>query len=330
MTFGLAKWGMFEDALNHAKAALRIGTEIQHRQRIAGAYYALGNIYALMLQADLAIENLEQGLTLAKQFGSAWLIGNTTAGLVNAYLLKGDTGRARSLLDSVLQKETGHHTSAERRMLWAKGHLLLAENKPAEALRIAEHLLDSKRSSHETQPIPALLKLHGDALCALKQFKTAERSLEAARQGAEQREALPLLWQIHRLLGWLYKEQKNIEKSEREFASARLVIHRLAENISVEALRTNFLRAAFETLPEERKLTRRQSEAEKFGGLTARERDVAHLLAQGKSNREIAETLVLSERTVENHVGNILAKLGFDSRSQIAVWAVEKGFGQKN
>jgi non-specific serine/threonine protein kinase len=330
MTFGLAKWGMFEDALNHAKAAFRIGTEIQHRQRIAGAYYALGYIYVLMLQADLAIENLEQGLKLAKQFGSAWLIGNITADLVNAYSLEGNTSRAHSLLHSVLQKETGHHTRAERRMLWAKGYLFLAENNPSAALRIAEHLLDSKRSSHETQPIPALLKLHGDALFALKHFKTAEQSLERAKQGAEQREALPLLWQIHAQLGWLYKEQKNIEKSERGFTSARLVIHKLGENISDEALRTDFLRSAFESLPKERKLTKRQSEAEKFGGLTSRERDVARLLSQGKSNREIAEKLVLSERTVENHVGNILAKLGFDSRSQIAVWVVEKGLAEKN
>ena len=61
------------------------------------------------------------------------------------------------------------------------------------------------------------------------------------------------------------------------------------------------------------------AESEKFGGLTRRERDVARCLSQGKSNREIAEELVLSERTVEHHVGNILKKLGFESRSQIAV-----------
>jgi len=324
MTFGLAMWGMFEEGLSHAKAALRIGMEIKHRQRTAGAYYALGHIYLLMLQADLAIQNLELGSSLAKKFGSAWLIGNTTADLVCAYLLKDDTGRARALLDSVLQGEPDHPTRAKRRMLWAKGNLFLAENKPAEALRIAEHLLDSKRSSQETQPIPALLKLKGEALFALKQFKKAERSLEQAKQGAEQREAVPLLWQIHARLGWLYKEQKNIEKSETEFASARQVLQGLAANIQDDELRAGFLRAALETLPKERKLTKRQSEAEKFGGLTSREREVARFLAQGKSNREIAEGLVLSERTVESHVGNILTKLGFDSRAQIAVWAVEK------
>jgi DNA-binding CsgD family transcriptional regulator len=330
MTFGLAMWGMFEEALSHAKAALRIGTEIEQPQRIAGAYYALGHIYLLMLQADLAIQNLELGLSFAKKFGSAWLIGNTTADLAMGYLLNEDPGRARLLLNSVLQEKAGHHTRAERRLLWAKGNLLLAEKKPAEALRIAEHLLDSKHGSVETQPIPALLKLQGEALMALNQWDKAEQALERAKEGAVQREALPLLWQIHSSLGQLYKKQKHIEKSEREFASARQVLQELAANIQDEQLRTDFLKAAFETLPHESKLTKRQSEAEKFGGLTPREREVARYLSQGKSNREIAEGLVLSERTVENHVGNILMKLGFDSRAQIAVWAVENGLGKEN
>jgi DNA-binding CsgD family transcriptional regulator len=239
-------------------------------------------------------------------------------------------GRARALLDSVVQQNTGHYTRAQRRMLWAKGNLFLAENKPADALRIADHLLDSKQSSQHAQPIPALLKLKGEALLALKQFKKAEQDLEGAKTGAEQRDALPLLWQIHRSLGWLYKKQKNTEKMEREFARARQVLHTLAANIQEEQLRASFLHAAFETLPKERTLSRRQSEAEQFGGLTSREREVARFLSQGKSNREIAEALVLSERTVENHVGNILTKLGFDSRAQIAVWAVEKGLRGKN
>jgi DNA-binding NarL/FixJ family response regulator len=62
-----------------------------------------------------------------------------------------------------------------------------------------------------------------------------------------------------------------------------------------------------------------------FGGLTAREREVAIMIAQGKSNREISEALVLSERTTKAHVGNILGKLGFTSRTQIAAWAIESG-----
>jgi DNA-binding NarL/FixJ family response regulator len=59
--------------------------------------------------------------------------------------------------------------------------------------------------------------------------------------------------------------------------------------------------------------------------LTRRERDVAALVAKGLTNREIAEQLYLSERTAQNHVQHILAKLALSKRSQIAVWVT----GQK-
>jgi predicted ATPase/DNA-binding CsgD family transcriptional regulator len=54
--------------------------------------------------------------------------------------------------------------------------------------------------------------------------------------------------------------------------------------------------------------------------LTRREREVAALIAEGLSNREIAARLVVAQRTAEGHVENILAKLGFTSRSQVAGW----------
>ena len=68
-----------------------------------------------------------------------------------------------------------------------------------------------------------------------------------------------------------------------------------------------------------------RTEKEKYGGLTAREREVATLIAQGKSNREIAEAMTVSAKTIETYVTRILSKLGFDSRVQIATWAIEKG-----
>ena len=60
-----------------------------------------------------------------------------------------------------------------------------------------------------------------------------------------------------------------------------------------------------------------------FDGLT--ERQVAVRITQGQSSRDIGDELVVSERTVEKHVENILSKLGFISRAQIAARAVEKG-----
>jgi len=67
------------------------------------------------------------------------------------------------------------------------------------------------------------------------------------------------------------------------------------------------------------------SDKSKFQGLSKRERETAALVAQGKSNREIAQIMIVSEKTAETYVGRILDKLGFDSRVQIATWAVERG-----
>ena len=63
--------------------------------------------------------------------------------------------------------------------------------------------------------------------------------------------------------------------------------------------------------------------------ITAREREVAILVAQGTSNREIAERLGISERTAEGHVEQVRNKLGFRSRAQIAAWVAETMPGSK-
>jgi DNA-binding NarL/FixJ family response regulator len=86
-----------------------------------------------------------------------------------------------------------------------------------------------------------------------------------------------------------------------------------------------YLVQAWGRMTRARATTARSLAKNQYEGLTSRERDVAGLIARGKSNKEIAETLVLSNRTVEAHIGSILAKLNFSSRAQIAVWAAEKG-----
>ncbi|WP_030799400.1 response regulator [Streptomyces sp. NRRL S-337] len=61
--------------------------------------------------------------------------------------------------------------------------------------------------------------------------------------------------------------------------------------------------------------------------LTDRESEVLGLIADGRSNREIARALVLSEKTVKTHVSNILMKLDLADRTQAALWAVRHGIG---
>jgi DNA-binding NarL/FixJ family response regulator len=75
-----------------------------------------------------------------------------------------------------------------------------------------------------------------------------------------------------------------------------------------------------------RQLTRRMA-APQVGltSLTAREREILTLVAQGHSNREIADRLVISERTARTHVSNVLTKLQLASRTQAALLAIREG-----
>jgi DNA-binding NarL/FixJ family response regulator len=75
-----------------------------------------------------------------------------------------------------------------------------------------------------------------------------------------------------------------------------------------------------------RQLTRRMAAPQVgLGSLTAREREILTLVAQGHSNREIAARLVISERTARTHVSNVLAKLQLASRTQAALLAIREG-----
>jgi DNA-binding NarL/FixJ family response regulator len=65
----------------------------------------------------------------------------------------------------------------------------------------------------------------------------------------------------------------------------------------------------------------RRSSGAARGFLTAREQEVVALIVEGLTNRQIAEHLVISERTAEHHVESILNKLGLASRAQVAAWS---------
>jgi len=58
--------------------------------------------------------------------------------------------------------------------------------------------------------------------------------------------------------------------------------------------------------------------------LTQREHEIAELLASGRSNKAIADELSISHTTAARHVANIMAKLGFNSRTQIAAWIMNQ------
>jgi NarL family two-component system response regulator LiaR len=65
-------------------------------------------------------------------------------------------------------------------------------------------------------------------------------------------------------------------------------------------------------------------------GLTEREREVLDLIARGLTNREIAEKMVISEKTVKTHVSNLLDKLDLEDRTRAAIWALKHGLGSQD
>jgi pimeloyl-ACP methyl ester carboxylesterase len=65
--------------------------------------------------------------------------------------------------------------------------------------------------------------------------------------------------------------------------------------------------------------------AETLPSLSAREREVVALVARGLTNREIAEAMVISQRTAENHLQRVLNRLGLRSRTEVVAWAIEHG-----
>jgi DNA-binding CsgD family transcriptional regulator len=100
--------------------------------------------------------------------------------------------------------------------------------------------------------------------------------------------------------------------------TARETFARLAARLEIESV---------DAVMKEHGLTTRttRSIAGGAGALTPREREVLILIAQGKSNREIAEELFISQKTTEIHVGHILSKLGCTSRTQAATLALAHG-----
>jgi DNA-binding CsgD family transcriptional regulator len=181
----------------------------------------------------------------------------------------------------------------------------------------------------EERVIPRLWKLRGEALVALHREAEAETVLQAAQAAAHAQGLRSWLWRIYLDLGKLYAAQRRSEEAEHAFLITHEIVEEIVANVSDGVLRENFLSGVTAQLPRSRPLSPRRVTKSAFGGLTEREREVTALIAQGKSNREIAEILVVNYRTIEKHIENILSKLGFASRAQIAVWAAEKGLGKK-
>lgn len=310
-------------ALESLLFGLAIAEEIGHLQWCTAGHLMVGALYVTMLGFEIALPHLEKGLALARESQSPHWTTNCLVELALYYLGQNQVGPARAQLDQI------DLAVADSFLRWvilrAQAWLLFAEGHPTEALAAIDALLKYGQPDAPDAVVPNLWLLRGEILAALQRWDDALEILMRTKDVATKFGAKSVLSRAHLAVGNLYRVQGHKAEAEQEFAAARQQLEAMAVTIPQADLRANFLTRTQAWFPGTSPISERQAAKREFGGLTARERDVAALVGQGKSNREIAAALVLGERTVETHVGNILSKLGFTSRAQIAVWASEKG-----
>ena len=322
----LGALGRYGPALERVQQGLAIAQEIEHRQWRCFAQRTLGILYRDLLDYPTARRHLEESVALAKESGSLFHLRQGAGYLALLLIGDGEIDQAESLLGSVLTPQLSPRPLAQRRVWVAQAELALAQGEPQQAIQIVDRLLATTAGAEgETGGVvPYLARLRGEGLMALRRWEEAEVTFRVGLAAAQAQATPRLIWPLHLALGKLCRAQRRHAEAGQAFAAARTVIDQIAVSLSDPALRENFLGQAAALIPEPRPLSPLQEAKARFGGLTRRQQEVALLVAQGRTNRSIAEALVLSERTVEDYVAQILARLGFSTRAQIAAWVVER------
>lgn len=328
--------GEYAQAFQQLELSLAIAEEIEHGQWTVYARYCLGILYLDLLDLSGAREHLEAAIAQAKAIGSRWWVTNIAGYLASVYLAEQRSEPAAAVLAGALgvssesllppDAQSEPRTMGQRRCWLACAEWLLRGGRPQEALSILERLTTACVNLPD-DVVPALWLLRAEVLVVLKRVPEADASLLAAQVEAEAEAERPLLWRIFGLLAHVRHLQGRRLDSDEAAARARVIVHDLAVGIPTASARAQFLKRAEAVLPAVPRQTQRQRAKSDYGGLTAREVDVALLVGQGKTNREVSQALVLSERTVETHVAHVLGKLGFSTRAQIAAWVAERRGG---
>jgi DNA-binding CsgD family transcriptional regulator len=233
---------------------------------------------------------------------------DTVRPLANVYLARGDAELAREVLERALAQMDRTSTPAVP-LLALLVETSLASGSKESAAAAAEQL----RECAELHPIPyvrATAALAQGRMCvasgpgdasaclrmALSEFARAQLPMEAARARLE-------------LAAAVIDERPDVARSEARAALA--AFEQLPAPRHVDAAAALLRSLGVRTTPTKRAT----------GVLTWRESEVLELIGLGLSNPEIGERLYISRKTVEHHVGNILAKLGLRSRAEAAAYA---------
>ncbi len=287
--------GAWPDAADEAQRACE---RLSGQPGVGSAFYQQAEIHRLRGEFAKAEATYRQ----ANQWGH-----NPQPGLARLRLAQGQVQAAVAAIRRSVDE--AHDRMARSRLLAAQVEVLLAAGDVTGARTAADELL-AIAAGFDAPLLQAMAAhAHGAVLLGEGDPRAAGETLRRAWTGWRTLEAPYEAARARVLLGHACRQVGDDDSAQMEFDAARWVFQQLGaapDLARVEALT-------------------RTPEATAPGGLTARELEVIALLAQGMTNRAIADQLVISEKTVARHVSNIFDKLEVSSRSAATAYAYEHG-----
>jgi predicted ATPase/DNA-binding CsgD family transcriptional regulator len=262
-----------------------------------------------------AVSELEQALAMpASRTDLDFYLDILTALAIYASMV-GQHERSKACYEEIFQLATPLGESLHRsNALMALGLDAWRRGDPVRTVELQRSALEIKLGLDD--PLSTAVGL--DALAwgvgALGQHKCAAHMLGAAE----------VLWDsTGSSLATLFSDL--VGDHDKSVAAARAALGEQAYAAAFRRGRQMPLDQVLDQAEHTRRSTRSgQADAGGAGSLTSREKEIAGLLAKGLSNKAIAKSLVIAQRTAETHVGNVLVKLGLTSRSQVAAWVAEQ------
>jgi predicted ATPase/DNA-binding CsgD family transcriptional regulator len=318
----LAYWqGDYAAARALSEESVSIGRQVGDERGVAEALTCLGWIADAEGDHAAARTLFEASLAIRRRLGDRWGIAQSLSGLGWIASVEGDHAAARTLLDESLavSREVGDKRGIADALVHL-ADLLQAQGELAQARGFLDESLAIGRDLGDRAMIVEGLELSAKAALTAREAHRAARLLGAVH-------ALREVVGAPVSPSYRAEQERDVVAVRADLGEGRFAAAWAAGRAMTLAQAVAYAlegRTPELALPAPPGFTE-PSGCTQASPLTRREQEVAVLIARGLTNRQIAETLVIAERTVHAHVGNILGKLGFSSRAQIAAWVVEQG-----
>jgi non-specific serine/threonine protein kinase len=299
-----------------AEESLRLHRELGDKAGIALSFTFLADLEYMLGDPEMALRRFEQALTLWQDAGVLWGIAKALSDLGEAARTTGDFQAARARYEESLAIRRGLNDQSTiaidlvnlAHVAHYEGNYEQAKQLFLEGLLIGRNLGSRYNISVALGGLAGVAAREGQSRRAALLFGSAEAALRSVAGALDPADRAAFDSNLAAARAQLDEE-----------SWAQLWVE--GQDMSLDQAIALASSTASDSAPVPQAQPAQASPVS--GGLTRREREIAQLVAQGKSNREIGDALVIAERTVEGHVSNILSKLGFRSRAQISAWVVE-------